>query len=117
MTAHNYWTQSEAVDLCRAIEEIAPDYGFHVALTGGCLYKHGPRKDCDIMFYSIRQEMKPNRLGLLGALWVELGINVTKEHAWMAKATYEGKTLDLFWPETEKQYGDEYDKFDLPPTL
>ncbi len=42
------WTQEEAIELCRIIEDICPQAGCHVALTGGCLYKDGERKDLDI---------------------------------------------------------------------
>jgi hypothetical protein len=49
------WTQADAIALCRKIEEHVPDAGMHVALTGGCLYKDGTRKDADILFYRIRQ--------------------------------------------------------------
>ena len=49
------WDLVSAVDLCKQVESIAPDYGCHVALTGGCLYKEGPRKDLDLLFYRIRQ--------------------------------------------------------------
>src|SRR3546814_15766415 len=47
------WTLDDAVALCRKIEKIAPEYGAHVALTGGTLYKDGPRKDVDLLFYQI----------------------------------------------------------------
>jgi len=40
----------DAILLCKAIENKCPDFGYHVALTGGCLYKYGDRKDIDIMF-------------------------------------------------------------------
>jgi len=52
------WTQEAAMKLCREIEMIAPLHGAHVALTGGCLYKAGPRKDLDLVFYRIRQANK-----------------------------------------------------------
>lgn len=35
------WTTHEALALCRLIEEFAPLYDCHVALTGGTLYKNG----------------------------------------------------------------------------
>lgn len=44
-----------AVELCRIVEAGAANYGCHIALTGGCLYKDGDRKDFDLMFYRIRQ--------------------------------------------------------------
>ena len=62
------WTQSQAIDLCRQIEAIAPEFGCHVALTGGLLYKDGNRKDCDIVFYRVRQVAEINVKGLFDAL-------------------------------------------------
>ena len=53
-----------AVTLCRLIETFAPQYGCHVALTGGCLYKNGDRKDIDVLFYRIRQVEKIDHDGL-----------------------------------------------------
>ena len=50
-----FWTQEEAIALCKKIESIVPLAGCHVALTGGCLYRDGHRKDLDILFYRIRQ--------------------------------------------------------------
>lgn len=45
------WTRAEAIELCKEIEKFAPAYGFHVALTGGCLYKEGYRDDLDLVIY------------------------------------------------------------------
>ena len=39
------WTQEQAIALCRKIEAVCPPFGCHVALTGGALYKDGPRKE------------------------------------------------------------------------
>ena len=70
-----------AVALCREIEKIAPNFGCHVALTGGCLYKDGARKDIDILFYRIRQVEKIDHEGLKQALQAQthqvtfLGLN------------------------------------------
>jgi hypothetical protein len=97
-TAPAPWAQSEAIDLCRRIEEIAPTCGAHVALTGGTLYKDGPRKDVDILFYRIRQVKEINRAKLLRAL-KQLGIVIGKRHGWVQKATYNGKSIDFFFPD------------------
>lgn len=55
------WTQEQAIALCKTLEEVAPSYGIHIALTGGCLYggqtgNVDNRKDCDIILYRIRQK-------------------------------------------------------------
>lgn len=92
------WNQAEAVAMCVAIEAVCPRYGCHVALTGGCLYKDGARKDCDIVFYRIRQEPVIQ----MDNLWAALaGIGFVKEKGggWIFKARYMGKPVDCFFPE------------------
>jgi len=98
------WTHQQAVDLCKQIEQFAPIYGAHVALTGGTLYKEGPRKDVDIMFYRIRQQSQINKKGLLDHLERSVGLIVGKRHGWVikAKTDYYKKSVDLFFPEDEK---------------
>lgn len=68
------WDQKTAIDLCSKIELICPQYGCHVALTGGTLYKEGPRKDCDILFYRIRQVDEIDHDNLFIALEDRLGV-------------------------------------------
>ena len=92
------WALDEAVALCGLIETIAPAYGCHVALTGGTLYKEGLRKDVDIMFYRIRQAPKIDREGLIDALQ-HIGLTMTTRHGWVQKALYQGKSVDLFFPD------------------
>lgn len=41
----------EAVAIARDLEPVAAANGFHVGLTGGCLYRDGERKDVDLIFY------------------------------------------------------------------
>lgn len=85
--------------LIQSIEEICPAFGFHVALTGGVLYKEGERKDLDILFYRIRQTEMPDYPGLIGAL-CKIGVKV-REYCgpWLTKAEYEGRGIDMFFPE------------------
>jgi hypothetical protein len=97
------WTQAQALDLCRKIEAICPHYGCHVALTGGTLYKDGARKDCDILFYRIRQVEAIDVGGLMSKL---PDIDVTPEStwepdAWVIKGRWRGKPLDMFFPENK----------------
>lgn len=109
------WTQKLAVELCRRIEAICPEYGCHVALTGGTLYKDGERKDCDILFYRIRQRKHIDGEGLIAAL-EQIGIyqittaeDLTK---WCSKFVYmpDDETelpMDIFMPEAASgEYGD-----------
>lgn len=42
---------SHAVEYCRKLEALVAPLGWHVALTGGALYKDGPRKDVDVALY------------------------------------------------------------------
>lgn len=99
------WTTDEALVLCRLIETFAPLYDAHVALTGGTLYKDGPRRDVDILFYRIRQAAGINTQGLLDMLRAN-GFEIGKQYGWVIKAKYEGKPVDLFFP--EHQDGERY---------
>jgi hypothetical protein len=95
------WTQNEAVELCRFLEEVVPAYGCHVALTGGTLYKEGPRKDCDVLFYRIRQWP----CICMDAMWTDLatrGFLKTSGFGWCFKALYNGKKVDCFFPEAAR---------------
>lgn len=96
------WTLQEAVDLCKKIEAICPEFGCHVALTGGSLYKEGPRKDLDLLFYRIRQVKEIDTGGLFTALR-KTGVYQTSGFGWCHKATFfsqgEQKNIDMFFPE------------------
>jgi len=97
------WNQAEAVKLCRAIEAFCPDFGCHVALTGGLLYKHGLRKDADILFYRIRQRKAIDVDGLFEAL-AGIGVYKTSGFGFVHKATYDGKSIDFMFPEENGNY-------------
>lgn len=97
------WTQSEAIALCIEIERIAPQFGAHVALTGGLLYKQGERKDADILLYRIRQVEEIDEAGLFEAL-AAIGIAKTGGFGWCHKAEYAGKKIDFFFPEEAGEY-------------
>jgi len=109
------WSQFQAIILCRAIEAIAPDYGCHVALTGGLLYKDGPRKDADILLYRIRQSWEVDRDGLFAALKEHLDINKVSGFGWCVKAEWHGLPIDFFFPDGED--GAEYIPTDNPAIL
>jgi hypothetical protein len=94
------WTLEEAVDLCAQIERVCPDFGCHVALTGGVLYKDGPRKDVDILFYRVRQVDEIDVEGLFEALRRERAIETTTPLGrFVVKATHFGRSIDFFFPE------------------
>lgn len=94
--------------MCELIESICPKFGCHVALTGGVLYKSGEglRKDCDILFYRIRQTPEIDMAGLWKGLKT-IGLVPYKGFGWCYKATYGDKLVDIFFP--EEQEGDQYD--------
>lgn len=98
-------TLDRGVTLCRLIEEFAPAYGAHVALTGGCLYKGGDRKDIDILFYRIRQIEKIDHDGLKAAL-DSAGIKDITGFGWLLKGNWNGIGVDMFFP--EEIGGEEY---------
>jgi hypothetical protein len=102
------WDQKSAINLCVKVESICPQFGCHVALTGGTLYKEGERKDCDLLFYKIRQVPKIDVDGLFNAL---LGIGLVKQSGfgWVYKGIYGGKPVDMFFPENNGgDYNPEY---------
>lgn len=102
------WSQIQAIELCRQIEAICPAFGVHVALTGGLLYKDGVRNDCDIVFYRIREVESPNLSGLWEAL-SHTGFSDFEEFGFVTKARYNGKLVDIFYPESYSadEYGEE----------
>ena len=97
----NKWTLEQAQSLCIVIEGICPQFGCHVALTGGCLYKLGERKDMDLIFYRIRQVKSINVKGLLEALEI-VGLTSFCGGGWRYVAKYHGKSIDLLFPEDGK---------------
>lgn len=92
------WDLPKALAVCRLVEEIAPKYGCHVALTGGCLYKDGPRKDLDLLFYRIRQTPTIDTEGLFAEL-AQHGIVKQSGFRWCFKATMGELNIDIFFPE------------------
>lgn len=93
------WTLEQGVKLCRLVNRALPGAaGRHVALTGGTLYKDGPRKDVDMLFYRVRQVQEIDK-SALGAILLDLGFTLGPDHGWVWKATYEGKDVDMFFPD------------------
>lgn len=95
------WTREQAIDLCIAIEAVAPAFGCHVALTGGLLYKSGERKDCDLVFYRVRQVEEIDVEGLFRAL-ADIGIKrVTDGECFVIKAKHAAGNIDCLFPEAD----------------
>ena len=93
------WTQTQAIELCRQIEQFAPLYGCHVALTGGTLYKVGERKDIDILFYRVRQEENIDVHSLKNAL-AQVGIAIERDCGFVVKANWKlCAAVDLLFPD------------------
>jgi hypothetical protein len=95
------WLLDDAAQFCTEIEALVPKLGYHVALTGGCLYKSGPRLDCDLVFYQIRSGViiaRPSEVmyalerdGLLDPGWTGGG--------WRFVGKYGERKVDLLFPE------------------
>jgi hypothetical protein len=101
--SEEHWSHEAAVGLCRLIEPIAKQCGCHVALTGGTLYKDGDRKDCDILFYRVRQ-IPEIEIDLLFKKLADVGVVRGEAFSdWLIKATYCGRNIDCFFPEGNGQ--------------
>lgn len=96
------WTRDEAIALCAAIHPVTEQCGCYVALTGGLLYKDGPRKDLDLVFYRIRQVEGVDKKLLFMLLDESLGIKVVKGFGFCHKALLDGKTIDMLFPEEDR---------------
>jgi hypothetical protein len=108
------WTQAEAIEIATAVEAIAPEYGCHVALTGGCLYRRGVRKDCDLVIYRIRQVPQIDVQGFLSAL-AAIGFSVTSDHGFCVKCDCKGRGVDLLFPEwSTGGYYEEQEEIEWP---
>jgi hypothetical protein len=97
------WTTAEAVELCRLLYPICAALGCYPALTGGLLYKDGPRKDCDILFYRNRQAPVIDTEKLFNSLHAT-GLRFVSGTGWCIKATWRGKPVDCFFPEHDGVY-------------
>lgn len=91
------WTTAAALSLCKRIEAVCVPFGVHVALTGGLLYKDGPRKDCDIMLYAVRQQ-EPDWFRLWDVL-EQIGLTVHANYGFVIKARYAGLPVDILRPD------------------
>lgn len=98
------WPKSLAHDFCCLIEQDAPSLGFHVALTGGCLYKGGEtRKDCDVVLYRIRQETEDflaAKARLLIRFAIMHSIIVRGDYGFVVKCEWRGHAVDFLFPES-----------------
>ena len=96
------WTLKLARDLCKRLELVVPNYGAHVALTGGVLYREGPRKDCDIVLYRHGGRQLPiDREGLLAVFKLAGMVSVrTDGRVW--KMLWDGRQVDFLFHDTDE---------------
>lgn len=95
---------NDAIRIAKLIESVAVNYGAHVALTGGSLYKEGKRKDIDFIIYRIRQVEHIDIAGLFENLQSK-GFGEIKGVGWCFKTAFDGISIDLLFPEED---GGEY---------
>ena len=96
-------TLEDAVKLCRILEKILPKFGAHIALTGGCLYKDGPRKDIDLVVYRIRDYETPFDLRneeLLKEFFLN-DISIINYYGFVTKARWKNFSVDILDPDDE----------------
>lgn len=106
------WNQTDAIAFARLLETVAPAFGCHICLTGGCLYRDGERKDCDILIYRIRQAESIDLGGLLSK-FSEMGMIIYRGFGFCYKCEWDGKPVDLLIPE---EIGNDYqDSGDFEP--
>lgn len=121
------YTTDDAVAVCKLIEPVVAKVGYHVGLTGGCLYGQGGRKDIDLLFYRIRNkndfektknkrfspcgpEYKYSPKDLVQALADELGIALSNDYGFVKKLVYSDLTLDAMFPDREPNENEDYPK-------
>ena len=86
-----------AVDLCKLLyAELAPQ-GLFPALTGGCLYKSGNRKDIDVVIYKHRENK--DVIDIPSIINDIDGIKLVSSHGFVTKAIYRNRAIDILFPE------------------
>ena len=84
----NKWNQELALHLATELEFICIEFKCHVALTGGCLYKPGWRKDADFLIYRVRQHSVIDTEALFLA-FRKLGLYKQSGYGWVHKFYYQ----------------------------
>ena len=93
------FTLQDGVAVCKLFEDICPFYGYHVALTGGTLYGNGGRKDIDVVFYRIRQVIKPDWHNMVEAFNAQLGFTLVQDFGFCKKLKCGDIVVDALFPE------------------
>lgn len=99
----------KATVVCQKLYAVLSPLGFYPALTGGCLYKDGERKDVDIVIFRHRQLHLSFELCDLEPVLSLVGFTDFQHFGFVTKVMYNGMAIDLFNPETEADDGYEQD--------
>ena len=104
------WDFNSAVLACRKIEVVVETFGFHVALSGGTLYKLGIRKDVDIWIYphTVDRSRMLNRTetdymaNMVANIFSTTSTRASSKCYNDGKIVYKlGNNIDLFFPYTD----------------
>ena len=87
-----------AVKICRVLHE-ALNGEYFPALTGGCLYKDGERKDVDIVIYRNR-ECSHFEISDIEDILAIVGFTDFVHHGFVTKCKFGMTDVDLFNPES-----------------
>lgn len=100
-------TLTDGVDFCREVNEELESQGLkgHVALSGGCLYKDGDRKDIDIIIYRPGSTDKaPIDQRELFNIWLKLRCMPIRFFGRVTKMKWQGHHIDVIQPEYDGEY-------------
>lgn len=98
-----------AIELCSQFYKAFESKGFYPALTGGCLYKKGNRKDIDIVIYGNRQSDKALNWVEMQEELSEMGVKMVGYYGFVSKAKYTYRhnvyDVDFLYPEWKSVNG------------
>jgi hypothetical protein len=105
MLEANTWTLGAAVELCGKINDVFEGKDiirrtpYHVALTGGCLYRwrQRTRKDCDIVIYGADELTILNK-DEIAVFLSEAGLEMGHDYGRVWKAMLGAKAVDFIFP-------------------
>jgi len=88
-------------ELAKKLEAVCVENNFHIALTGGQLYKDGERKDIDFVVYNSTGHDKPESLQ---ALMLKFHHSIpefcyTDYYGYVCKGVYKDVNIDFLYPE------------------
>lgn len=92
------------LELCTILYNALRDRGYFPALSGGLVYKSGPRKDVDIVIYRHRQMHNSFEMHDIEDELVSCGLTNIEYYGFVTKAKFRGYDVDLFNPESSGEY-------------